>query len=536
LTENKNIDGQHVCRRAPLPGGNALIHLDQPPPTAYCLANVHSNDGSNAMNATVRKPCSISPCRLIGHTIRLSTPVMAVGTILMSLALPAGADTLMFDSPIQPPPPTSHKLKTDPKVTETLKFFNGDILNGVLLDLPNGGPLRWQHPEVKTPIEFSDVNIAEVLLVDRGPASEPATTNRVSVTLTNDDLLTGQLVSLDKEILMLDTTYAGRLNIQRSIAKRLAPHARQLGLLYTGPNNMEEWTQQPGSDSWRYGDGELVGTGSGMIGMDVGLKDMVRIDFDLRWRQHLAFYFSIYTSAPNNRGGRQCYMFYCSGNQVALQRFDPNIGERNLSETYALFNIKNKPSGQFSFLINKKDKTFSLFFDGDLVKTWTDPDEFIGSGTWICFTSHGNPVKVSNIRVSDWDGFLHLGTPQSSDGGDALVFHNGDKISGVIESIINSQINFTTAYATLVIPIERIRLIVFDSKQASVPRRQTGDVFASFSTGGGITFNLESLDANSLTVSSETFGKASFKRSAFNRIKFHIYDERHQAKSDPNDF
>jgi hypothetical protein len=420
-------------------------------------------------------------------------------------------------------------------VSETLKFFNGDSLHGLLLTTAKGEPIRWQHPQVKQPIEFAPDHVSEIILATQRFTEEPSSPNRVSVLFTNDDEMTGQLVAVDQDHLTLETRYGGRLKIRRPMIRSITPQAADLKESYTGPNSMAEWTQTDSNSGWQYRNGTLISRGSSGIYRDVKMPDVARIDFDVAWTQYLNFYFNFHFDMEKQRRRAESYRLAFGGEEVYCQRLDPNQGEQNLGGSGRIKFAPQKTSGHITILVNKPTKTITLLFNGELIKQWTDTEEYAGGGTGILFYSQSYQTKIRNIEVRAWDGRFNLGATRSPDKEDTIVFTNGDKISGQLESIVNQELSMKTAYATLKVPLARVEQILMALASTETPRLRGGNVYAAFTNGGGVTFELEKLDARTITGSSETFGSATFDRSAFNRLRFNLYDERQKKSPEDTD-
>ena len=179
-----------------------------------------------------------------------------------------------------------------------------------------------------------------------------------------------------------------------------------------------------------------------------------------------------------------------------------------------------------TILVDKTKRTIAFLTEGNLVKQWTDPADFAGAGTYLMFQSQGQGVmRISNIVVADWDGEMGDSNTLVAKQEDMIRFLNNDKVSGQLKGISKGVITFTTAFASLDVPLERAAQIEFASEKAERARRQAGDIRAYFVDGGSITLALEKLDEQAIVGSSENFGKQTFARGAFRELRLHIYDE-----------
>jgi len=416
--------------------------------------------------------------------------------------------------------------------SDLLKFKNNDLLHGDLISVTPDGGLRWRHADAKDVITFALSNLAEIKLAHR--SAGPPQQTRASIRLTNRDEITGEVVSLNKENLVLNTWYAGQMTIKRSMVECISPNLTATATIYSGPTGLDGWTQRGNQDGWKYKKGAFYSFLDSYLARDVKLPDSARIDFQAAWRRYPYFHVAFYTTTGEDFYGNG-YMIQFSGTQVYLQRGSARRGTMNIGNPVNLESLQRKNKGTFSLLVNKPKKTFSLLIDGELVKQWTDPDEFAGQGTAVLFYGRGgeNAIKISQIHVSEWDGKLETDAGSSTPEQEDLVrFVNNDKVSGTLDSIAKGEITFTTSYATLKIPLERATQISLAASKAEKARRQSADVRAHFGEGGRVTVALEKLDEKGLSGSSENFGRLNFALDGFSRLQFRIYDEPEEGATD----
>lgn len=422
---------------------------------------------------------------------------------------------------------------------DVLLFMNKDKLHGRLLAVsPDKFGLQWQHPEVKKAIEMSLDGISEIGLSSRSASARRA--HAATVRLTNDDILNGDIVSLDGDKLIMDTWYAGRIEIVRSMLKLVSPNSGSGPVTYEGPKDIKNWkfgsSHSSGSKSWALKNGSLYALRSSQtIARNIdSLGDMSSLEFRASWRGYPQFYFAFYTDNLQNYYGN-CYMLQVSGSSVYLQRYSKRGNQRNLGNVNVQKFNNSGGSSVFRMLVDKKKKQFTLTIDGTMIKQWTDTAEFAGMGKGILFrpqTQGG--LKISNIRVADWDGKI----PQAiGEGGkeeaDTIRFANNDKVSGTLGSIKSGVAKFKTAYATLDIPVERIGEIEMSSTGTERARRNKEDVRARFVGGGAsITLRLTELADGKLHGISENCGSVEVPVSAFEMLEFNIYKEKSEKDDD----
>lgn len=425
-------------------------------------------------------------------------------------------------------PPPQNSVGESSVVTagwDRVVFRNGDVLSGRLVELVPGRELRWQHPDARGLLVFAPGNVLQIKLA--GGETVAGVMTGAVVRLTNGDELRGVIREMDSEKLVLQTTYAGDLTIQRPMIESVVPGAADGSVLYQGPTGLTDWYRSQGDRGWGYRDGALVlGPGvSGVVARDVKLRDRCRIEFDLQWRAHPYLLVSVYGDNPENFHGN-AYVLHISGNSVQLQRGRVRGGMNMLGGGATVENFTQRGRARLGILVDKSKRSIALTVDGNVVRQWTDPAEFAGGGTWLMFMGQGQgPLRISNLVVREWDGQLEASAVERPASEDLLRLSNHDKVSGDLRGIREGRVFFQTAYATLEVPLERVLRLELATNKAERARRQASDIRAMFHGGGYLTVALEKIDEHQLVGNSENFGRQSFTRSAFRELRFAIYDE-----------
>ena len=132
---------------------------------------------------------------------------------------------------------------------DVVRFRNGDALHGTVMGAAATG-LQWHGAGVTTPIQFDLTNLAEVDLAPRPPQT-PRVRHHALIRLTNGDQLAGDIVSLDETNLLLETWYAGRLKIKRSVLQTIENRSAAPNVIYSGPNGASDW-QTDAQNAWSF--------------------------------------------------------------------------------------------------------------------------------------------------------------------------------------------------------------------------------------------------------------------------------------------
>jgi hypothetical protein len=209
--------------------------------------------------------------------------------------------------------------------------------------------------------------------------------------------------------------------------------------------------------------------------------------------------------------------------QISLQRVKRTGGSTPVGHVQVQsMNQKNKM--RFAIRTNKEKASIALFIDGVMVQNWKDPTGFAGMGTGVLFFSQQNGlIKLSNLRVAEWDGKLEEPSGAlAKTKEDTVRLVNNDKVSGSLQTIRDGVLAFTTSFATMSIPFQRVAQIQMAGEKVEQAKRNAGDVRAFFTQRGNVTFQLEQWDDQQVTGSSQNFGKLKFVPEAFQTIQFNL--------------
>jgi len=466
-----------------------------------------------------------------------------VGLGILSQAAAEIAVTGQDTPPAKPstvPKPTDDKGVSATGGEDVLEFLNKDKLHGYLMAVvPGEYGLRWKHSSSDKPIDFGMGSVASATLARRKTAQAAPST--AAIYLTNGDMLPGNLVSLDGEKLVLDTWYAGKINVNRLMVKAMNPNSGVSSVIYEGPTDLTEWTMyRHGGNQvlWKFKNGALYALQSYPIGREIeGMPDMADIQFEAAWRSgYPSFSFMFYTDNIQDNGNG--YMLQISGSSIYLQRYSRDSGSRNIggNDNYEAFNNRKSMKAKINLLVDKSKKAVTLLIDGNMVKQWTDTANFAGKGNGIMFRPNNQgDLKISNIKIAQWDGKLPEVGGVSSDKGakeDLVRFVNNDKVSGQLKAIAAGNVKFETSYATLDIPLARVAEIVMASEKSERARRNKDDVRAYFADRGLVTIQLARIEKDEVKGKSENFGDISLPLGSLRLLEFSIYQERKDDDSE----
>jgi hypothetical protein len=284
---------------------------------------------------------------------------------------------------------------------------------------------------------------------------------------------------------------------------------------------------------WHYKEGAFYATKSASIARDLSLPDSASLSFDLEWKGFFNIAIALYSEylQPINLANKETEPKFGGFYSMQLNPFSANLLSvvqkdpiRYLGQS-AIQAFNQKTSARVDIRMSKEKKIIALLVDGIVARQWLEPDSFSGTGTAVRFVHQGQgAVKISNIKVSEWDGqfeeapSITLGNKQ-----DLAKLRNGDKVGGKLKAIQNGKMTFEANGLPLDVPLTRVKQIEIAGPKVNPRPLLTRAIKAFFGReGGAVTFELESWDSTSVIAQSVFFGKTTFKTEAFYRILFDL--------------
>lgn len=424
----------------------------------------------------------------------------------------------------------------------TVRFANNDTLTGSVESLTTER-LVWRSPILEKPTAFFLKTVLDLTLTPAQP--EITAAHEATVTLTNGDMIRGQLASVADDVVELDTWFAGRIRFNRLMIADVKIAERQ-DFLYRGPTGLDGWTQSGEKPSWNYQNGGFRSNSSGSIARDVALPDECSIAFDAAWRGNFSLRMSVFSDDLENERPGSGYDITFQSRSIYLRS---SKTQKFLGHTPNAVALQENEKARIEIRASLKSGKICIFIDGRLIEVWTDPEVATAEvGRGIHFiTQDASPVQISRIEVGHWDGevdqlpdpqmaggFRQFGMPEMDEESEPepekqpeigrMELRNGDSIDGEVLAIEEGMITVKTSFRDVKLPVESLRSVTLKPVDLERCKRENGDVRGWFPDGSSIVFRLDQVNDGTLTGYSQNFGTARFKTAAFNRIEFNIYD------------
>jgi hypothetical protein len=427
-----------------------------------------------------------------------------------------------------------------------VRFVNQDFLPGHPVAMTPEA-MVWSSPHLAQPASFL---LNKILDVSLPPGkNDEISDHEATITLTNGDVVRGRLAGVSDEIISLDTWFAGRIDFRRSVVANVEI-SQKTNYLFHGPTGMDNWRQTTTPPAWTYRNSSFIASAEGGIAHDKLLPDDFSLSFDTAWRgdsirlKVVVFADDIAADAPSE--GYEL-SFMRGGVHVRNLKTQAFIGSAQSREIMENEKVRIEIRG------SAKSQCIALFINDRIIEVWNNLDVPLGRGVQY-ISSSKLPMRISDIRVSEWDGELEQ-MPQPEPGfnnglrrtrgnqektADAITgrmkLANGDTLLGEVSSIKDGLISIKTPLGNVELPLARLRSLILKPAEVERVKRYSGDVRAWFPDGGSIVFRLEGSTPETLIGFSQNFGTATFQTAAFSRIDFNIYSPVHTELRDADDF
>lgn len=412
-----------------------------------------------------------------------------------------------------------------------LQLTDGSSLHGTLRGIDGTNRLVWAHPAAKDPLQFS-LGSMSVLRFDEAEAMPRNFTPSARLQFKNGDELVGNLRSIKDDTVRFQSWFGEDIQAQLPALESVLFSARGYNLLFEGPTGTNGWRIGRNPRSWEYKDGAFFANGADLLGRDFGIKDSSTLEFDLAWNGAFSLSITLYASVIDRFDySSSAYLVYLGTGAISVQRVQAGAGAVMLGQNQ-IPDMYRKNKMRFEIRCNKEDATITLLADGKFVQRWKDnsPGGFVAKGGGIVFFSQveARSLKISNIRVSEWDGrFEPEGMTNLPPDLDVVFLANRDKVFGKVLALQESKATVEAKQAKLDIPLERVTQIRF-AKSASTTNTIPGEVRASFPGGESIVFSLEKWDTREVKGTSRTLGPVNFNPKSIREMRFNL-DEREEA-------
>ena len=449
---------------------------------------------------------------------------------------------------IIPPPATLIPVKTVAFNNSTVKgehvqLLNGDVFRGEFKGFNEKGELLWDHPAIEPEMRINPAQLAKLNL---GSSGIERKSHNGLVRLINGDKFIGEVHSLNKDKLVLNTWYGKKITLNRDSVQTLIPGQTRTDALYSGPttNDLKDWKfSGTGTYKWTFKDGGFQSNGSSA---NVGrlfseIPKSTKVEFDYQWSSGSpSIYVSVLTDNLASYSSGNCYSIRISSTSMYVYRYskvDGRLSSSRLTPSSVVHRFNRALlKSHIAVCVNLSKKTIAILVDGRMAGSFRDnsgrPVDLLGKG--IAFHSRSSiPSRISNISISKWDGALPNTSTNASTTtkDDYVMFNNEDTISGRLVGIEEGTMKFKTEFAELPIPLNTVSHIHLAKEHLRNPVISSKSVRAILIDDIRITGEIQSWEEDKVILKSPVFGEATFNPKAFKTIEFNLGKPRTTAST-----
>ena len=302
--------------------------------------------------------------------------------------------------------------------------------------------------------------------------------------LANGDLLHVTLESLDATKITVLSPEVGRLEIPRPALKGLQLGILQRLLVYSGPRNLDEWTNREAPAlNWTFEHHCLIANGPATASKKLALPQQFVLRFALRWQARQMPNFQVFFADPLKPKGELCDRYYLQYGGAGLElKREASSGKRFITLVQLNRNPQQYPEHQLQveLRVDRKASRIHLLLNGEREGEFADPSPAApeGSGlTLVCNSPPGNPQEIRDIEVLEFDGARgrHRAEDRGDPKTDSLISREDDRWSGRLVDIRKTgdglMFRFKSDFQKdlLEIPVADVSTVFFAATDAKTP-------------------------------------------------------------------
>jgi len=337
-------------------------------------------------------------------------------------------------------------LLATPMLEADVASFSGEgsKLSGTLQSINAEGIIEWNSPFAETPLKLRTDKLQQVEFPESAQEVAPAP---VMITLRNGDELPALAIHQWGEGgLATETSIAGAVTIPRDVLASAQYGIRSENIIYSGPQNLREWTTGRGEPgNWTLRGKSLVSSGQSVAAHDFKLPENFSLRFGLEW-QTRSPNFSCTFADPLAMGStnQDYYRFNFDSSGIRIVR---HVKDKSPYRTLAQW--QRRPSQfpgkmEVEIRVNRSKRQLELLIDGESEGLVVDPIETLPKSSGVsfsCVTQSDGTQAISNIRLVELNGTRarHLAEDRGDATRDSLITADDDRWSGKLISIINNE-------------------------------------------------------------------------------------------------
>jgi len=448
-------------------------------------------------------------------------------------------------------------------VDQEVILTDGSQIQGMLVGEGDAEGLAWLP-------RFGDEEslVLRVESIERifNPGRHRVRDGAANLVLTNKDILSGTLESIDEDAAIISDPSYGKLTIPKEYIRDM--HVDRNGYLFlnrVGAN--DDWVNIEGNPvDWFIKRNTLYSHGRGTIAREMLASNSLHVSFDYQFdaeSPNLSVFLFAGDTANFYRGAhyrldinRGTYMGLPFGNRyaVTLRRSTIERGEQRdvdqlllqgRFEQPVIFTMDRRPRNmRVEIKADLDARIVQLIINGTEIHQWTEVGGLVEPGRFIGFqnSSVDDSCSISNLKITRWYKNEHVEGPASdqvNEGRDIVNMRNGDYFSGEIIDIAEDVLKLrTSTFGDLLLPRANIlnMELVDDRLSSKVPRFMKEDIRVHLNQGSSLVFQFGRISDGVLYGRSEVFGEIGIALDNIHEIEFNLYGQSEAGRDLPINF
>lgn len=390
---------------------------------------------------------------------------------------------------------------------------NGDRITGGMQEISEG-LVRLKHPSLPDRLDIPLENIARISFPQQ---DSQAPQGEAQVSFPNGNTLSGKIITMNRERVVLETEYASRVSIKKSTVASIITGGVPK-IIFNDDFSTLRAPWFPANKEWKIRDGNLtVNTGGRpVLTRPLAQEGEITYEWEVAAKNcNFQGGFRFFTSGKKHYLSQYGYLIQMEGDNVYLQRveeFHPTrVGEHRL---------KDKPNKvKFNVHYDPEKGTLNVWANsGKPVITYTDPSPWkVGLGMYF-WTSQ--PATYDYLRITAGYSLPADLMEKGSEASDLVHFRNGERALGEVETITEDTLTLRTEDGAKEFKRKDTFAVVFNRKNITTPEPDPKAAKVTLRNLEKFSLRTKSLDGKFLTAESSYTDEIKIARSHLKEILY----------------
>jgi len=407
-------------------------------------------------------------------------------------------------------------------------FINGDQLNGTIEKLSNN-QIHLKHKAFKTEDGSQALHLNRIKSLtfpkkENAVLAENSITNLTMLGRLDKkvpiDIYKGVVKKINKDFVVIDTPYAGEMNMNKSFIEKLEIYDSHT-LILPKLGNLKEWEKSEFSQNISQVNNSFFfaqanRSNSGYIFRKIDFPNIFELSTTVKKQpnnRNLSINLNLFTDDTGSA--------FTSSTSLVINLTPRKIVGHLQSKDQAQFKIvdHNVPPGtaqtgewKIKLFVNMEKREFTMSLNDINIVEGADMGDFkidkLGDHISFDTNIYNDTLELSDMSIKKWNGSLPGPPPEArlplvGQIGEAIKLQNGDIVYGLIEEITEGIAKIKTKYNTYKIRLNKISSISLSENNEIL--MQENDALIKFTDGSSFIVKIEKIKDNKVFGSSQAF-------------------------------